>query len=196
MTDINRARSRLRVLWCCVFLIAVVPAHAQRERQPITRVGNVVTDWNAIAQNAIVTVSAQPIQRSQLWMTLVHVAIYDAVTSINGRDAQFKVTPAHLRPASRDAAAIAAAHGILVRLLPSQRAALDGARKNSLAEIAEGGKKDNGIAIGEEVAMRLLEIHDGAIPVVSYTPGVGPGVWQPTPPAFLNALLPGFAQVT
>ena len=153
-------------------------------------------DWNAIAQNAIVTVGAQPIQRSQLWMTLVHVAIYDAVTSINGRYEQFTVTPAHRRPASRDAAAIAAAHGILVRLLPSQQMALDAARENSLAAIRDGAKKNNGIAIGEEVASRLLEIHDGVIPTVSYTPAVGPGAWQPTPPAFANALLPGFAQVT
>jgi len=55
--------------------------------------GNVVTEWNAIAQIAFVTISAQPIQRSQLWMTLVHVAIYDAVTSINRDYEQFKVTP-------------------------------------------------------------------------------------------------------
>jgi hypothetical protein len=197
MTDINRARTRLPGLWCCAFLIVLVPGlHAQGEPQEAAHVGNVVIDWNAIAQNAIVTISAQPIQRSQLWMTLVHVAIYDAVTSIDGRYEQFKVTPAHLRPASRDAAAIAAAHRILVRLLPSQEASLDAARENSLAAIRDGTKKDNGIAIGEEVASRLLEIHDGAIPAVPYTPGVGPGVWQPTPPAFANALLPGFAQVT
>jgi hypothetical protein len=197
MTDINRARTRLPVLGCYLFLIALVPGlHAQGEPQQPVHVGNAVTDWNAIAQNAIVTVGAQPIQRSQLWMTLVHVAIHDAVTSIDGRYEQFKVTPAHLRPASRDAAAIAAAHGILVRLLPGQQAALDAARQNSLAAIRDEAKKDNGIAIGEEVASRLLEIHDGAIPAVPYTPGVGPGVWLPTPPAFANALLPGFAQVT
>src|SRR5262245_59330874 len=158
--------------------------------------GNVVTDWNAIAQNAIVTVGAQPIQRSQLWITLVHVAIYDAVMSIDGRYEPFKVTPAHLRPASLEAAAIAAAHGILVRLLPGQQASLDAERAISLAAIRNGLKKNNGIAIGEEVAQRLLEIHDGVIPTVTYTPGTGPGVWQPTPPAFAPALLPGFALVT
>ena len=158
--------------------------------------GNVVTDWNAIAQDAIVTVGAQPIQRSQLWITLVHVAIYDAVISINGGYEQFKVTPAHLRPASPEAAAVAAAHGVLVRLLPSQQARLDAARANSLAAIQNGTKKDNGIMIGEEVAERLLQIHNGVIPTVTYTPGTGPGAWQPTPPGFLPALLPGFAQIT
>ncbi len=197
MSDIRHAWIRFSILGCYLFLIGLMPvAQMTGQAKPGEHDGNVVSEWNAIAQNAIVTVGAQPIQRSQLWMTLVHVAIYDAVTSINGQYEQFKVTPAHLRPASRDAAAIAAAHGILVSLLPSQRASLDAARENSLAAIRDGARKNNGIAIGEEVASRLLEIHDGVIPTVTYRAGVGPGVWQPTPPAFANALLPGFAQVT
>jgi PAP2 superfamily len=197
MSQIRRAWICLLLGGCYLFLIALVLVpQITGQAKPGEFAGNVVTEWNAIAQDAIVTIGAQPIQRSQLWMTLVHVAIYDAVTSINGEYEQFKVTPAHLRPASRDAAAIAAAHGILVRLLPSQQATLDAARERSLAAIRDGAKKDNGIAIGEEVALRLLEIHDGVIPTVTYTPGAGPGVWQPTPPAFANALLPGFAQIT
>jgi hypothetical protein len=177
-------------------LTALVPATGQAESRGGQAAGNVVTDWNFIAQNAIVTVGGQPIQRSQLWMTLVHVAIYDAVMSIDGRYEQFKVTPARLRPASREAAAIAAAHGVLVRLLPAQQANLDAERAISLAAIQDGTKKANGIAIGEEVAQRLLQIHDGVIPIVTYVEGTGPGAWQRTPPGFLPALLPGFAQVT
>jgi hypothetical protein len=185
----------MAILACCVFVAALVaPAPLTGQAEPNN--GNVVTEWNAIAQNAIVTVAAQPIQRSQLWMTLVHVAIYDAVVSITDEYEQFKVTPARRRPASREAAAVAAAHAVLVRLLPTQQATLDAARERSLAAIRNGTKKNNGITIGEEVASRLLEIHDGVIPTVTYTPGTGPGVWQPTPPAFANALLPGFAQVT
>jgi hypothetical protein len=157
---------------------------------------NEVIHWNGIAQNAIVTVGAQPIQRSQLWMTLVHVAIYDAAMSINGGYEPFKVTPTRLRPASREAAVVAAAHGVLAWLLPSQLATLDAERENSLALIRNGRRKENGIAIGEEAARLLLQIHDGEIPTVSHTPGTGAGIWQPTPPAFANALLPGFAQVT
>src|SRR5262245_55076407 len=116
---------------CSVVLMALVPAvQATGRTEPRGRetCGNVVTDWNAVAQNAIVAVGAQTIQRSQLWITLVHVAIYDAVTSIDGRYEPFKVTPAPLRPASREAAAVAAAHGVLVRLLPAQQAGLDAER--------------------------------------------------------------------
>ena len=193
MTDIHRESTRMPILVCCVFAAALVaPAPLSGQAEP--NGGNVVTEWNAVAQDAIVAIAAQPIQRSQLWMTLVHVAIYDAVASMTDEYEPFKVTPAHLRPASRAAAAIAAAHGVLVRLLPSQQATLDAARERSLASIRDGARKDNGIAIGEEVASRLLEIHDGVIPTVTYIPGTGPGVWQPTSSA--NALLPGFAQIT
>jgi hypothetical protein len=195
MTDKHRAWIRTVVVAGCVcapVLLRAEPRDAAQEAND----GNVVTEWNAIAQYAIVTAAKQPIQRSQLWMTLVHVAVYDAVTSTTGEYEQFKVTPAHLRPASRDAAAIAAAHGVLVRLLPDQQAIFDAARARSLAAIRDAVKKDNGIAIGEEVASRLLEIHDGVIPTVTYTVGSGPGVWEPTPPNFASALLPGFAQIT
>jgi VCPO second helical-bundle domain len=194
MTDIRQKWLGFIILACCAWLLPA--AQLTGRAQPADFDGNVVTEWNAIAQNAIITVAAQPIQRSQLWMTLVHVAIYDAMMSIAGDYEQFKVTPARLRPASREAAAIGAAHGILVRLLPTQQETLDAARDASLSQIHDGLKKDNGIAIGEEVARRLLEIHDGVIPSVSYTPLSGPGFWQPTPPLYASALLPGFALVT
>jgi hypothetical protein len=195
MTDKDRAWIRTVILVCGVcatVLLRAAPHDAALE----TNDGDVVTEWNAIAQDAIVRVAGQPIQRSQLWIALVHVAMYDAVTSITGEYEQFKVTPAHLRPASRDAAAIAAAHGVLVRLLAAQQPTFDAARELSLSAIRDGVKKQNGIAIGEEVALRLLEMHDGVIPTVAYTPETRPGVWQPTPLNFAPALLPGFAQVT
>jgi PAP2 superfamily len=196
MSDtINRASTRVPILSCCI-LVAAAASTSGLPQAASNAPDHVVTDWNAIAQHAIVTAAAQPIQRSQLWITLTHVAIYDAVMSIDGSHGQFKVTPALLRPASREAAAMAAAHGVLVRLLPDQQANLDAELAKSLATIQEGRAKRNGIAIGEETAERLLQIHDGVIPTIPYAPSTGPGVWQPTPPAFANALLPGFAEVT
>jgi hypothetical protein len=205
MLERNRGRIGVLLVGCGALLSAVTQVANASRPDAATRAaaqafaepghGNVIVHWNAIAQNAIVTVGAQPIQRSQLWITLVHAAIYDAVMSIKGGYEPFKVTPARLRPASAEAAAIAAAHGVLVRLLPAQSETLDGEREQSLATIRDGLGKDNGIAIGQEVAHILIQIHDGVIPGISYMPGTGAGVWQPTPPAFANALLPGFAQV-
>jgi hypothetical protein len=197
MTGVRRPWIRLLLLTCALMLISLAPAAQMTGRaSPRQSDGNVVTEWNAIAQNAIVTVAAQPIQRSQLWITLMHVAMFDAVNSINGDYEQFRVTPVRLRPASRDAAAISAAHKILVTLLPSQQASLDAAWQMSLGNIPDGLRKENGIAIGEDTALRLLAIHDGVIPAVTYVWGTDPGDWQPTPPLYANPLLPGFALVT
>jgi hypothetical protein len=197
MTDARRSWIRLLLLTCAVIVISLGPAAQITGRASATQSdGNVVTEWNAIAQNAIVTVEMHPIQRSQLWITLMHVAMFDAVNSINGDYEPFKVTPRRLRPASRDAAAISAAHKILVTLLPSQQASLDAAWQMSLANIPDGLRKENGIAIGEDTALRLLAIHDGVIPPVTYVWSTHPGDWQPTPPAYANPLLPGFALVT
>jgi hypothetical protein len=71
-------------------------------------------------------------------------------------------------------------------------------RAQSLSAIPDGLAKDAGIAVGETAAHAMLELrsNDGSGAVVDYTPGTDPGDWQPTPPAFLEALLPGWGQVT
>jgi PAP2 superfamily len=55
-----------------------------------------------------------------------------------------------------------------------------------------------GVAVGQEVARQILAWRstDGANTPVPYVPGTGPGVWQPTPPAFLAAAAPQWATVT
>ena len=48
------------------------------------------------------------------------------------------------------------------------------------------------------VASGILALRsaDGSNAIVSYTPGIGPGVWQPTPPGFLPAAFPQWATLT
>src|SRR5436189_6135905 len=72
MSDIRHAWIRLPILGCYVFLIGLMPvAQTTGQAEPGEHDGNVVTEWNAIAQNATVPVGAQPIRRRQLGMTLV-----------------------------------------------------------------------------------------------------------------------------
>jgi hypothetical protein len=54
------------------------------------------------------------------------------------------------------------------------------------------------VAIGQAAAAAILALRsaDGSIAPMPYTPGTGPGIWQPTPPALLPAALPGWGQVT
>lgn len=68
----------------------------------------------------------------------------------------------------------------------------------ALSAIPDGPAKDNGIKVGEIAADIILALraNDGWNAVVPYTPGTRPGDWQPTPPAFAPALLPGWGQVT
>src|SRR5207247_6607052 len=61
-----------------------------------------------------------------------------------------------------------------------------------LATIPDGTHKANGIVWGEFVANQILTARadDGWDAVVQPPGGSGPGVWVPTPPAFLPYLLP------
>ncbi len=87
---------------------------------------------------------------------------------------------------------------MLVHENPTQQAILDTAYASALAAIPDGPSKTNGIAIGQGAAAAILALRsaDGSTTVVPYTPGTAPGDWQPTPPAFAPAFLPGWGNVT
>jgi hypothetical protein len=101
--------------------------------------------------------------------------------------------------ASLDAAVAQSAHDVLVNLLPPQAAALDAQLATALAAIPNGTAKSKGIFVGHHAAAAILtnRIGDGRFDNVPYTFGIpGPGVYQPTPPAFSPApLVPWVAQV-
>ena len=94
--------------------------------------------------------------------------------------------------ASREAAASAAAHGALVNLFPATISSFDALHVAILATIPNGPHQTAGIVWGEFVANQILaaRANDGSSAVVPPPDGSGPGVWIPTPPAFLPYLLP------
>jgi hypothetical protein len=158
-----------------------------------------VLDWNAHAANAIVGVAGQRPERGLIRLAMVHVAIYDAVNAIGGYPFQaYGVSPSVASPASPAAATAAAAHDVLLALFPAQQADLDAKYYASLAAIPDDDPaKANGISVGQQTAAGILTLraNDGRDAVVPYTPGSGPGVWMPTPPAFLPAAAPEAAHV-
>ena len=152
---------------------------------------DVVTDWNNAALDAIrADRTAPPIASRSL--AIVHVAIYDAVNGIARTHEPYLVPSAVPRSASRVAAASAAAHQALLSLFPSHTSTFDGLHAAILAGIPNGPQKTNGIAWGEFVASQILaaRANDGSNAIVQPPGGSGPGVWIPTPPAFLPYLLP------
>jgi hypothetical protein len=154
-----------------------------------------VTDWNAIMQATVAPANPFVQTRSA---AIVQLAVFEAVNAIVGDYEPYLGTIIAPPGASPDAAAVAAAHRALVALHPASAPALDVFRAQSLSAIPDGPAKDFGIAVGVAAAdaMLLLRVDDGSNAIVPYTPGTEPGDWQPTPPAFLPALLPGWGQVT
>ena len=153
--------------------------------------GDVVTDWNNAALDTIrADRTAPPIASRSL--AIVHVAIYDAVNGIARTHDPYLVPSAVSTSASRVAAASAAAHRTLVRLFPNHTSTFDALHAAILAGIPNGPQKTNGITWGEFVATQILaaRTNDGSNATVQPPGGNGPGVWIPTPPAFLPYLLP------
>jgi len=159
---------------------------------------NVVTDWNAIASSTIVAQGGKAPGAASVWFAYESIAVYDAVNSIRREYRPFYYDGRCSRDASEEAAAIAAAHSVLVYYFPTQQTALDASYHASLAKLfARSRAKAEGIAIGEAAAQALIaaRIGDGLEADVPYTPGSGPGVWQPTPPGFLPAATPWLGQM-
>jgi hypothetical protein len=97
-----------------VAVVAVLALTAQAAgTSATTGQGNAVTDWNEIAQNAIVV--GRPTASSLVLEGIVQAAVYDAVVAIEGGSQPFVASPTVPRPASTAAAVAAAAHGVLSR---------------------------------------------------------------------------------
>ena len=157
---------------------------------------NVVSDWNMIAVQTITLNAGKPPTTSSIYLAIMHLAVYDAVESIDKRFSTYASSPYAPPGASKEAAVIAAAHRTLVSMFPTQQVALDAAYSASLANIPDSQSKVDGIAVGEATAQAILELraNDGRDPNGVYAPGHGPGIWEPTPPGFLPALTPWVAR--
>ena len=159
---------------------------------------NVVTDWNTIASSTIVAHGGKAAGAAAVWFSYESIAVYDAVNSIHREFKPFYYDGRCSRDASDQAAAIAAAHRVLVYYFPAQQSALDASYTASLAQLVTTARaKNDGVAVGEAAAQALIaaRMGDGLEANIPYTPGSGPGVWQPTPPGFLAAATPWLGQM-
>jgi PAP2 superfamily protein len=152
---------------------------------------DVVTDWNNAALDAIRAGNTSPPIASRS-LAILHASIFDAVNGIARTHERYLVPSVAPASASRPAAASAAAHKALVNLFPASASSFDALHAAILATIPDGPHKRVGIIWGEFVATVILAVraHDGHDAVVPPPGGSGPGVWIPTPPAFLPYLLP------
>lgn len=159
---------------------------------------NVVVQWNGIASTTIIKNAGESSVASGVWLAYVHLAVFDAVNSIDHRFQPYAFTTQAPQGASKDAAAVAAAHRVLVQYFPAQQSSLDSQFTTSLAGIADSAANiASGVAIGEAAAQALINAraNDGLLANVPYTPPVGPGFYQRTPPAFAAPLTPWLGQM-
>ena len=117
----------------------------------------------------------------------VGVAVYDAVMAVEGGYEPFAVDRDAADGASSQAAVAAAARRILVHYLPAQAASIvEPAYVASFLTIPDGRAETDGVAIGDAVARRLIDLRagDGFRAAVTYTPPNPPiaGAWLPTAP--------------
>jgi len=153
-------------------------------------VADAVTDWNEIAVAAVAAGRPGPIGQPDLG--LVQAAVHDAIQAYEKRFEPYyaEVKP---RPAgSKVAAAVAAAHGVLVGFYAGQAqvATLDATYATYLAN--NGLTGDPGLAVGEAIAALYLPLRrpDPDPPLDPFTGGTGIGEWRPIAPSTAMAFVP------
>jgi hypothetical protein len=144
----------------------------------VPAMANVITDWDA---KAVAVVAPAPVGQRELAM--VHVAMFDAVNSIERRYRPYLIQLTAPKTTSQDAAAATAAGTVLAGLYPEKAAELKAALATYLATIADGDAKSGGIRLGEAVAAKVLQARadDGANAADAYRPKTKPGAYVPTP---------------
>ena len=153
----------------------------------------VVIEWNALLQATIppgITIA------SPRYYSMMHVAMFDAINSIEGSHSPFRVQIDAPVGASTDAAAAQAAHDILVSLIPTSKPAYDLALAARLATLPSG-PANQGVRVGQTVANRIIawrKADGSAVTPPRYVLPPFPGLWQPTPPAFAERSLHSLSQ--
>lgn len=158
---------------------------------------DMVLEWNEHALDAFRALSTSPPVASRA-LAMMHVAIFDAVNSVDKTHKPYAVQLPAPSSISRTAAVAAAAHQVLVSLFPARAAIFDADLTTALATIPDGTAETNGVNLGTQIANQILTLraNDGSTTLTPYTPGTDPGDWVPTPAANADALLPGWGNVT
>ena len=169
----------------------------------IAKAEDPIAAWNQISENAVKT-AGHPLPVTSLEFAIVHLAIYDAVESIDRRyEPYYTLVPG--ATGSLSAAAAKAGHDTLVGLFPAQSATLDADYANFLA--ANGvDPLDPATTVGAQAAANMLALrsNDGRFPPnpLPFHGSTAIGHWRPTlsllpgpPPSLAPGLTPWLASV-
>ncbi|HEU5155563.1 MAG TPA: vanadium-dependent haloperoxidase [Streptosporangiaceae bacterium] len=143
-----------------------------------------VATWNGLALETVRLARASDADAARSY-AMVNAAVYDAVNGIAARhghhDRAFLLTPPDGAPPQGDqqAAAVSAAHAVLVRLYPDRATRFDEQLAADLAHLGGGARVAAGRAWGKSVGDHVVDARaaDGSRPVESQPGGTGPGVF-------------------
>ncbi len=186
--------SLVRVVTLAILAIiavaAPIPARAQG--------AETVIEWNRILLTTLTTPGAnQPTVFVTRGLAIMHVAVFDALNSID-----FQYTPYATRAdatpgASADAAVAQAAHDVLAALFPSQRPLYEAALAETLRRLPSDSAQ-SGSRVGAAAARAILDLRaaDGwnVVPPQYILPNLA-GYWQPAPPQNAAATLTHYPDV-
>jgi hypothetical protein len=140
---------------------------------------DVLRDWTAAA---LEVAAKQPPYVQSRTMAMVHVAMFDAINSVDARYTPYKVKAVASPGTSADAAAAAAAHDVLASLFPDQTPSLDAKLDISMVRVTDLGARASSLALGQRVAAGILALRaaDGWDAPNTWRPVTAPGVYIPT----------------
>lgn len=160
---------------------------------------NVILQWQRVLTTTLRTPGVQPPTIiSSRSFAMMHLAMFDAVNSIEGDYKPYLSNVRGSRYASSKAAAAQAAHDVLVALYPTQQAVFATELEISL-EGVPWYRVWQGKRVGRIVAERMLEnrANDGwAATPPQYSLPPNTGNWQPNPPATFTTSFTHFGNVT
>ena len=194
MIPLNRSARRMAAALTLTSALGLAGTAAPQrpdrlEAQPYSAA--VIRTWHTLAAAQ----PANPLRQSRA-LAMMHAAMHDAV---NGAVPRFEAHASALSDpdAHPEAAAAAAAHRVLVALFPAGRPAFDAQLAASLGAVPDGGAEDAGVALGAAVGDAIVagRADDGMDIPDPFMPLPGPGVWEPTPPAYAPAVEPQMQNV-
>jgi hypothetical protein len=182
-------------------LVAAVAPGSGRSASVALPPGNIVEQWNKIAEDTVVGSGAFQIE-GFIYMAYESTAVYDATVALRGSYKPLMPAFRVWKGASPDAAVVEAAYRTLIHYFPAASATLDPLYAAGLAAIPDGQAKLAGQRIGSVAAGQVIRARTGdglTTPIGSTstfpTLAPGPGVWRLTPPAFLAPQVPWTANV-
>jgi hypothetical protein len=148
--------------------------------------GNVITDWDETAVSIAQPATGPLPPTAVRTVAIADIAMFEAVNAIELRYKPYKIRLPATPDTSKEAAAVAAAAAVLIKLVPDTAADVQSSLTSYLATLPDGEAKSKGIQLGQAVAAKLLEArtNDGASAADAYRPKTKPGVYIPTPITF------------